>query len=249
MQQVTGALQAEQVRLAELVTPVDRDELALPSACDGWSIADVLLHLAQTNELAVASVRGELTTAVHAGAGLGAAKDVDEWAAMAVASERSDDLSEARTRWLASAQEVLEVFAACDPHARVQWVAGDLAARTLATTRLSETWIHAGDIAAGLGTHLEPTKRLWHIARLAHRTLHYAFAAAHEEIAGAIAFDLRSPGGERWLFGDEHSPTVVSGPATELCAVAAQRMSAADSTLGARGPDAESALQLVRTFA
>jgi hypothetical protein len=46
-------------------------------------------------------------------------------------------------------------------------VPGELSARTLATTRLAETWIHAGDVAGALGVTLPPTDRLRPIARLA----------------------------------------------------------------------------------
>ena len=70
------------------------------------------------------------------------------------------------------------------PAAAGQGVAGELSARTLASTRLAETWIHTGDIAAGLGVDLVPTDRLWHMARLAWRTLPYAFAQAGRGSAG-----------------------------------------------------------------
>src|ERR1035438_2539352 len=43
---------------------------------------------------------------------------------------------------------------------RVPWVAGNLSARTLATTRLSETWIHTQDIADAIGVDLVPSDRL-----------------------------------------------------------------------------------------
>jgi hypothetical protein len=33
----------------------------------------------------------------------------------------------------------------------VTWVAGQLSIRTLTTTRLAETWIHAGDVRNALG--------------------------------------------------------------------------------------------------
>ena len=46
----------------------------------------------------------------------------------------------------------------------------------LATTRLTETWIHAGDVLHAFGQVPAATERLWHIARLAWRTLPYAFA-------------------------------------------------------------------------
>lgn len=65
---------------------------------------------------------------------------------------------------------------------RVPWVVGEMAARTLCTTRLSETWIHTTDVA----------------------------------------------------------PTVVTGPAAELCLVAGQRAEAADTSLVGTGADAAS---------
>ena len=65
-------------------------------------------------------------------------------------------------------------FAAADPHLRVTWVTNQLSVETLAATRLSECWIHTGDVAAALGVRLEPTERLRFIARLAWRTLPYA---------------------------------------------------------------------------
>ena len=79
--------------------------------------------------------------------------------------------------------------APADPHARVTWVAGELSARTLATTRLAETWIHTGDVAPAFGSS-SPTVRLWHIARLAWRTLPYAFA--RPGATGPVAFELRA---------------------------------------------------------
>jgi len=45
-----------------------------------------------------------------------------------------------------------------DPHRRVTWVSGQLSLHTLVTTRLSECWIHTGDIADALGV-AGPPKR------------------------------------------------------------------------------------------
>ena len=246
---VNDALAGEQDALAEMVVPLGPAELGAPSRCPGWSVADVLVHLAQTNELAVASVRGQLDEAAAAGPDVTSAADVDEWAARAVDVERPDDPTEARDRWLASAAAQHRAFAGCDPSARVLWVSGELAARSLATTRLAETWIHGTDIAVGLGTELRPTDRLWHIARLAHRTLPYAFGRAGREAPGPIAFVLTGPDGAQWAFGDPGAPTTIRGSAVELCEIAGQRRAAADSSLLAEGPDAEAALAAMRTFA
>lgn len=71
--------------------------------------------------------------------------------------ERGPTGDEVFQRWTATTVRLLAALTASDPSSRVQWVAGDLSVRTLATTRLAETWIHTGDIAAGLGVTFAPT--------------------------------------------------------------------------------------------
>ena len=39
---------------------------AAPSPCEGWDVADVVLHLHQTDELALASLRGDLADSIEA---------------------------------------------------------------------------------------------------------------------------------------------------------------------------------------
>src|SRR5690606_32569629 len=208
-----------------------------------------LLHLAQTNDVATASVEGRWDEVTEKWAGVDPA-DVDAAAGAAVAGS---DLSPAEVHawWTRSAEAMVAAFEASDPSARVGWVAGELAARTLCTTRLSETWIHATDIAAGLGVDLAPTDRLWHVARLVHRTLPYAFGRAGRDAPGAVRFELTSPTDRSpmWTSGDADAPTVVTGPALDLCRGPGQRATAADSALRATGPDAGPVLALMRTFA
>jgi uncharacterized protein (TIGR03084 family) len=129
-------------------------------------------------------------------------------------------------------------------------VAGDLAAITLAATRLAELWIHAGDVAAGLGRELEATGRLRPIARLAWRTVPYAFSRAGRTLSGPVALSLTAPDGTTWEFTpDGPATTTVTGPALDFCLVAARRLHSSDSALAATGPDGDAVLELVRTFA
>lgn len=247
--EVVDALGDEQDALVSMVGGLDAVALGLPSRCHGWSIADVLVHLAQTNELAAASARGGFADAIAADPATTGFSDVEQWAGAAVEADRSGDPAATVERYVVSARSQLQALRCVEPSQRVPWVVGDMAARTLATTRLSETWIHAGDIAFGLGIEPSATGRLWHVARLAHRTIPYAFEAAGARPTGAIAFDLVAPDGARWSFGDPQAPTVVSGPALQLCEVAGQRAGAADTELRGEGPDAALTLELVRTFA
>ncbi len=41
---------------------------------------------------------------------------------------------------------------------------------------------------------------LWHVARLAWRTVPYAFARSGRDAPGPVAFELRAPSGEDWEF-------------------------------------------------
>ena len=252
MDDVIRALADQQAELRRLVSGRDDAGLLAPTRCEGWTAVDVLLHLAQTNEAAVASVEGRLGEFRLGGTDPSTAGDVDELADQAVAAERDRPPTEIRDRWMASADAQVAAFEGCDPHDRVVWVAGEMAARTLATTRLSESWIHTVDVASAYGPLPEPTDRLWHVARLAWRTVPHAFARAGLDLHAPVAFELTAPDGGTWSFRPDEpseSLTVVRGSAAELCEVAGQRAEASDTALTAEGPDAAAVLSLVRTFA
>ena len=251
MTDVVADLRAQVEDLRTLASGLDEAGFATPSACPGWSVSDVLLHLAQTNDMAIASVQQRLMEAgdLWAPAREGVS-NVDDLADGAVAAERGPSGAEVFRRWSDGAEEMVAAFETTDPAARVQWVVGQMAARSLATTRLAETWIHTGDIYAGLGIEQPPTDRTWHITRLVHRTLPYAFTREGRDAPGPVRFEVRAAESDDvWIFGDEHAPTVVQGPALDLCHVAGQRADAADTALSASGPDAEGVLLLMRTFA
>lgn len=244
------ALRAQQDELAAYVADAGDDDLGRASRCDGWTVADVLLHLAQTNEMAVASVEGRLAQHVDAVASsLPQTGSIDDWAGALVDLERTTPAA-ARDRWLTSADAQVAAFAGCDPAARVTWVAGELAARSLATTRLTESWIHTVDVAVAFGPPPAPTDRLWHTARLTWRTVPYALGQEGLVPAGPVAFVLDAPDGSTWSFGEPgDAATTITGSALDLCTVAGQRGSAAGTSLRGSGPDADDVLRLMRTFA
>jgi uncharacterized protein (TIGR03084 family) len=251
MDEAVAALGGQQRELADLLAGLDENQWRAPTRCVGWDVADVVLHLAQTDDMAIASATGRFPQHLEAVAGrLGPAETVDAGAALMVESERGLPAAALRSRWSAGATRLLEVLDAMDLSTRVAWVAGELSARTLATTRLAETWIHTGDVAGAVGIALPPTDRLRPIARLAWRTLPYAFATAGLTMAGPVEFRLVAPGGEPWEFvPDQPAVTSVSGSAVELCDVAARRVEPSATSLQARGPDASHVLALVRTYA
>lgn len=245
------ALAEQQRELSDLLSSLSNDDWEAPSACEGWSISDVVLHLAQTDEMALASVHGRFEEKLaELSEGIGFAEDVDAGAGLMVARDRGALAAQVHDRYETGAAALLDALCRADEGQRVTWVAGELRVRTLTTTRLTETWIHTGDIAAGVDVVIEPTDRLWHTARLAWRTLPYAFQRAGRTLRGPVAFELRSPGGETWTFTpDDPATTTITGAADELCGVAARRLDPAETSLSGSGTDAEAVLALVRTYA
>jgi uncharacterized protein (TIGR03084 family) len=253
MDVVLRALADQQAELDGLISGLDEGGWAQPSRCAGWSIADVVLHLAQTDELATASALGTpsaLSALGPTAAAAGRELTVDEAIEQMVGSQRGQPGTAVRERWLAAVAAQREALATCEPGRRLRWLDGELAARTLATTRLSETWIHSGDVAWGLGVTLTATDRLWHIARLAWRTVPYAFGRAATSLDGTVALTLIAPDGSTWDFGDRATAaTTIEGPAEQFCLIAARRLDPADSTMRATGRHAAEVLRLVRTYA
>ena len=254
MDDILNALAAQNREIDDMLSRLDEAGWGRPSRCTEWSIADVVLHLAQTNEMAVASAEQRFSEVNAAfGNAAGAAPPgatVDDLAGLAVAAEQSHPVEKIYERWRSSVTAQAEALGACTASTRLRWVAGDMTAISLATTRLAEAWIHAGDIAAGLGRALTPGPHLKPIARLAWRTLPYAFTRAGKAMSGTVALALTAPDGTTWDFTpDEPAATTVTGPALDFCLVAARRVDASETALSATGPDAAAVLELVRTFA
>ena len=190
-------LGAEQERLEKILSGLDEAQWLSASAADGWTIADVVLHLAQSEEAAAATAtHGNL----RGGLGVVAGETMDARADAAVRMEQAAP-AEVFARWQRARQAALAAMRAADPDVPVQWMVGTLKPATLATTRLAEHWAHGLDIAAPLGADFPDTPRLRHIAWLAHRTLPYALSMAGKPDA-PVRCELTAPdGAEVWRFG------------------------------------------------
>jgi uncharacterized protein (TIGR03084 family) len=235
-------LAAECEQLDAVLATLEPGMWARPSAAAGWTIADVVLHLAQSEEAVVASVSGDLTAIA------GTALPVDDLMEGLVTGERGAPGDKVHERWRHASRSALEALRGCSPAARLQWVVTSFSPRTLATTRLAEHWAHALDITVPLGLDYPDTARLRHIAWLAHRTLPYAFTVAGEQ-GGPVRCELTGPGGGLWHFGDPDAPSVIIGPAAEFCRVGARRLLPEATSLTAEGPYAAAALRVLRNYA
>jgi uncharacterized protein (TIGR03084 family) len=242
--EIIDDLVAEERRIESILGQLDDTAWATPSLCTGWTICDVVLHLAQTEEAAAATVSRPVTEHARATEPTG----VDDAAARAVETER--DLPQAvLERWRRACDAFVAAVRQADPEAVVQWVGGTLKPATLATTRLAEHWAHGLDIATPLGAHFPDTNRLRHIAWLGHRTLAYGFTLAGQP-PQAVYCELWGPeGGEPWTFGSPDAPSSIRGDAGAFCRVGAQRLTPAESGLMTAGPYGDAALGVLRNYA
>jgi uncharacterized protein (TIGR03084 family) len=248
---VVSDLAAEHADLAHLLDRLSDDQWQATTPCDGWNVADVVVHLAQSDELAIASATGELSPTGAASQGFSnRSRSVDDVVDEMVKRERGLPAADLKRRWITSSGRLVRILDDMDLSKKVEWVAGTMSARSLATTRLAETWIHGGDIAEAVGIVRAPTDRLRAIARLAWRTLPYAFGSAGRSMEGPVALHLTAPSGVVWDFvPDEPAVTTITGSASDLCDVAGRRRSAGDTSLTGVGPDVAGVLTLIRTYA
>lgn len=251
-------LAAEEGRLSAALATLDEAQWATPSGAPGWSVADVVLHLAQSEELVVATVSAsgppsgagphrERAAAFSAAGAEAPSEGIDAVMERLVRAER-DEPAVIWRRWESARRAALEALASADPGRSVAWAAAPLRPRTLATTRLAEHWAHGLDVAGLLGFDFDDTARLRHIAWLGHRSLPYAFAVAGEGTPDVYC-ELDGPTGEAWCFGSPDAATVVRGSAGDFCRVGARRLDAASSGLEAEGPQGALALALLRNYA
>ena len=242
--QIVDDLEAEQDRLETLLSGLTDEQWQSPSAADGWTVADVVLHLAQTEEgvAYTLSSAGRPEAFDRGDAALDAA--VDE----AVRARRAP-AADTFQRWRTARRAALDALRAADPDRRVPWAAAPLRPAVLATTRLAEHWAHGLDITGPIGLPFDDTDLLRHIAWLGHRTLPYAFSVEGLE-PHDLYCELTAPDATTtWRYGPADADSTVRGPAGDFCRVGARRLTPDLTNLVADGPHAAEALRVLRNYA
>jgi uncharacterized protein (TIGR03084 family) len=242
-------LAAEQDRLEGILLGLTEAQWLTESGAEGWSVADVVLHLAQTEEGVVGTAAGEVDPGASIASLSGMDTTVNDFVDQLVRGER-DAPDRIFARWQEARRAALDALRGADPQQPLHWVAGTVKPATLATTRLAEHWAHGLDITGPLGISFPDTDRLQHIAWLAHRTLPYALSMAGQQPADVRCEVACPDGSATWHFGPDDAGSAITGPAGEFCRVAAQRLDpAAAHALTATGPHGPTALRVLRTYA
>jgi uncharacterized protein (TIGR03084 family) len=242
-------LAAEQATLDALVSTLDEDGWATPTPAEGWNVRDQIAHLAFFDDVARASLaagedrsfrdllrdqRRQHPDALSAtpGAGLGGA-GVLSW-------------------WRAAREAEIDGFRRVDGAARVPWGPNRMAATSLCTARLMETWAHGLDCFAALGAEPVDTDRLRHVCHITYRAIPHAFRDAGLAMPAQLdqlAVDVVAPDGGLWRFGPPDAPERITGQAAELARVGVRRLALDDApSVRADGPFAEAAVRVLKAY-
>jgi uncharacterized protein (TIGR03084 family) len=241
---VLDDLLAEQDRLEAILSGLAEEAWQSASGAAGWTVTDVVLHLAQTEEAVVAGT----SSGADRGAGWRVeAGTVEEVMDQMVAAERAAPAAVFQ-RWRTARHAVIAALRRADPQQPIPWVLAPLKSATLATTRLAEHWAHGLDITGPLGIPFPDTARLRHVARLAHRSLPYAWTVAGQQPHDVFC-ELTAPDGTTWRYGPADADSTITGSAGVFCRVAARRLRPEESGLLALGPHGPAALRVLRTYA
>jgi uncharacterized protein (TIGR03083 family) len=247
-QQLLGIAHAERQRLGRTIQYADPATWEQPSACDGWWNIDVIAHLSAGDTLAAQLVAGDPTVELDDFRAQldGTAFDVDAFNTWTVSRRAGLSVREVLTLWGQAAESFLSHAAMLGDdewrERRFDYIAGPIAARYLAQTRLIEWWLHGEDVRAtnGLGPQIEH----WPIhltIDLAVRMLPWSLGRAGHDLSGhSVLVDVEGAGEGTWHWGlgsgevpsGRTKPDArISGRAPQLALVAGQRLKPDDALL------------------
>jgi uncharacterized protein (TIGR03084 family) len=225
-----------------------RDEWAVVTTREGWTVADQIGHLAAIDEAA-----------------LMAATDPDSFARLkssAIADpDRHNTDTYARTRadlgppallelWRTGRQRLWEALRKADPADRLPWFGPSMSVSSMSTARLMETWAHGTDIATSLAIDVPRSDRVRHVCDLGVRTRDFSFRSRGLRPPEEEFFvSLVAPSGVTWTWGPSAATSRVDGSAWDFALLVTRRRHRSRLDVSAQGASADLWLDIAQAFA
>ncbi|EAQ00967.1 hypothetical protein JNB_12349 [Janibacter sp. HTCC2649] len=219
----------------------------LDTPAAGWTVAHQIAHLLWTDE---ASVLAITDPAAFGGLLRDAASRPDTFVDDGAAARATLAPDELLTRWRAGRMTLAGALRGCPDDMRIPWYGPPMAATSMATARMMETWAHAHDVAAALGVDVPRTDRARHVAFLGVRTRGFAHQI-HGIVPPTEEFrvELTGPTGDVWAWGPEDAEQRVTGDGWDFALLVTRRLHRDDAALVVTGADAERWLGIAQAFA
>lgn len=217
------------------------------SAAPGWTVAHQIAHLAWTDEVAILAATDPDEFAARLKSALAAPTSfVNDAAANGAQLPPADLLA----TWRAGRKAMVDALTAVPPGHKLPWFGPPMAAPSMATARIMETWAHGQDIVDGLGLTRRPTARLRHVAHIGVRTVNFAFTLHNLPVpTEPFRVELTGPDGETWAWGEPDAANGVTGPALDFCLLVTQRRHPDDLNLEFTGDQAIQWKPIAQAFA
>lgn len=242
MRDILSDLVAEQQFLDQSLQriPIKIWDMVTPSK--PWTVRDTISHLADFEALAADTIAGGNMIQHWRNA-----SDLDALRKEAIKKGRGMRPQDVIEWWRGGRAKVVEPLSHMGAESRIEWIDGDMSARTFATFRLMETWAHGLDIYATLGLEVEDTSRIRHVCWLGWKTLPHAFKDAGEDYE-PVRVEVIGPGYAKWVYGPAETNQVIKGSASDWARVAVRRAKPEATRLKYEGEFARKALQVAKAY-
>ena len=238
---------AESVALFQLLEPVAVDRFQEETLFKSWTINAVLQHLHFWNINAGLQISDEDTLLQNLRSVMAHAGGLRGFEA-----EYCNGLSghELLNAWHDGVHATADLFADCDPKARLKWAGPDMSARSSITARLMETWAHGQGVYDQLGVVRQNADRIKNIVVLGVNTFGWTYKCRKQTPPGDMPYlRLTAPSGEIWTFGEDRGEDIIEGLAEEFCQVVTQCRNIADTSLKVTGAVATDWMSKAQCFA
>lgn len=242
MREILSDLVAEQQSLDQSLQRISLKDWDRKTPAHGWTVRDTISHLADSEELAATVIAGTADLSKFR-----SAADLDALRRQAIKTGRAMRPQDVIEWWRGGRAKVVEPLSHMRASDRVEWIEGTMSARTLATTRLMQTWAHGLDIYATMKTQVEDTPRIRHICWLGWKTLPYAFKAAGEDYT-PVRVEVIGPGYAKWVYGPADAENIIKGSASDWARLSVHRIGLEKTRLKITGAGAEKAAKFVKAF-
>lgn len=247
LDQVLADLSAEGDQLEALVAPLDEAGWRTATPAEGWDIATTIVHLAWTDECAIAAGTDKEAWDALVLTAMGDPTGFVDQEALAGARASAVEIF---ARWKAGRPALGEMLRNFPDGQKLPWFGPPMSPASMATARFMETWAHGLDIHEALGVPYTPTDRIRHVAHLGVRTRNFSFGVHElEPPAEEFRIDLVAPSGEVWSWGPEDAAQTLTGSAYDFCLLVTQRRHRDDLDLVATGAEVDRWLDIAQAFA
>jgi uncharacterized protein (TIGR03084 family) len=239
---ILSDLVAEQQFLDQFLQRISLKDWDRPTPAKGWTIRDQISHLADSEEFTAKVIAGTADLSRWE-----SATNLDELRQEAVLKGRKMRPQDVIEWWRAGRAKVIEPLSHMDQGERVEWIGGSISAKTLATSRLMETWAHGLDIYAAMEAEVEDTPRIRHVCWLGWKTLPYAFKAAGEDYT-PVRVEVIGPGYAKWVYGPEDAENLIKGSAGDWARLVVRRRTFEQTRLKVTGEAAQVAVKVAKAY-